>query len=78
MYWGWSIMVNQYHAEVLTKLFDEGATNKPWEVMKVMKLVPPPWARVFFPAILMQVTSNWNVFEYNIELLNVNILYTCE
>ena len=35
-------MVNQYHAEVLTKLFDEGATNKPWEVMKVMKLVPPP------------------------------------
>ena len=39
---------NNYYAEALTMLFEERATNKPWEVMKDMVLVPSTSARLFF------------------------------
>jgi hypothetical protein len=39
---------NNYYAEALTMLFEERATNKPWEVMKDMVLVPSMSARLFF------------------------------
>jgi hypothetical protein len=39
---------NKYYAEALTMLFEERATNKPWEVMKDMVLVPSTSARLFF------------------------------
>ena len=39
---------NKYCAEALRMLFEERATNKPWEVMKDMVLVPSTSARLFF------------------------------
>ena len=39
---------NKYYAEALRMLFEERATNKPWEVMKDMVLVPSTSARLFF------------------------------
>jgi hypothetical protein len=39
---------NNYYAEALRMLFEERATNKPWEVMKDMVLVPSTSARLFF------------------------------
>jgi len=40
--------MNNYYSEALTMLFEERATNKPWEVMKDMVLVPSTSARLFF------------------------------
>jgi hypothetical protein len=45
VYYHWR---NNYYAEALTMLFEERATNKPWEVMKDMVLVPSTSARLFF------------------------------
>ena len=39
---------NNYYAEALTMFFEERATNKPWDTMKDMVLVPSTSARLFF------------------------------